>query len=53
MKEIEFNEMSKISGGGFWDGFCTGAAVVFIFTANPAAGIVTAGCVLYEVSTWD
>lgn len=54
MKKIESNEMALLNGGsGFLDGFCAGAAVVFLFSANPAAGIVTAGCVLYEVTTWD
>ena len=51
MEKINFDKMSEISGSGFLDGFCAGAAVVFLFTANPAAGIVTAGCVLYEVTT--
>jgi hypothetical protein len=53
MEKISFDEMSDISGGGFWDGFCAGATIVFICTVNPAAGIVTVGCVLYEVTTWE
>jgi hypothetical protein len=52
MKEIDLTKMSNINGGGFWDGFCAGAALSFIFAPNPVSGAVTFGCILYEMSTW-
>jgi hypothetical protein len=45
MKTLELNEMSEISGSGYWDNFLWGFCIVGSF-ANP---VVAVGCVGYAI----
>jgi bacteriocin-like protein len=45
MKELTFQELQEIEGGGFWDGFCTGIGIA------DGAYAIGAGLAYYGVIT--
>jgi len=54
MKRIYSEEMSKIQGGSFWDGFCVGAGLCCAFfpVSAPVSGIILVGCSIVGISEW-
>jgi len=52
MRIIDANQMSSITGGGFWDGFCAAADIAAI-CGVAIAWPVAAGCIIYNIYSWQ